>query len=93
MVNIAVGQNLKPRLWDSITFPILSYLGPSAEIISDSIFQDMVDAGFTANLSICFTKPDFTTPSRELNLKMLDAAQRVGLKLVICDTRINLPEL
>lgn len=66
--------------WDSLSFPIMAWWGPPAGIVDDSVFQDMVDAGFTANL---------TFASRDENLMMLRVAHKAGLKLSVYDSRID----
>jgi hypothetical protein len=85
------GQDSKTYPWDTINFPILSWLGPSADKVNDSVFQNMIDAGFTLNLSekLDYSKQEETLPTIEENLKMLDVAEKVGLKLLILDSRIN----
>jgi hypothetical protein len=83
------GQLVGGKAWEKLSFPIISWFGPSSELITDTIFQDMVDAGFTANLSFSLSKTR-PVPTREANIKMLDHARNVGLTLLIVDERIDI---
>jgi hypothetical protein len=84
-------QKLELKSWETLTFPIFSWLGPSSHIVSDTIFRDLSDAGFNLNWSADFFKPGTGTgipATLEENIRMLNIAEKVGLRLLIFDKRL-----
>ena len=71
----------KGPVWESVSFPIMTWFGIRAEHFDIEHFQDLADAGFTINFSHVFDV--------ETNKKALDLAAQVGVKLLIGDARIN----
>ena len=78
------------KTWEALDFPIMGWRGPPTRIVRDSIFQDVMDAGFTANFNGYFySEVQSVDIQRIENKRMLAVAERVGLKLLIMDTRID----
>lgn len=77
---INCGNPQKESSLEKVSFPIMTWVGPDMSLGMEKVFQGVVDAGFTVN---------FTGGTREVNLRALDIAQKVGLKLLIGDPRIN----
>ena len=66
---------------ESVSFPIMTWFGIPSEYLDIQHFQELADAGFTINFSHLGTEV--------LNLKALNLARQVGVKLVVNDNRIN----
>jgi hypothetical protein len=81
--SIVYGQNehLKNSIPDSASLPIMAWYGLTAKQLDIAHFRELADAGFIINFS------DLRTPA--LNKKALALAQKVGIKLIINDNRIQ----
>ena len=75
---LAVACSKTPR---QESFPIVSIYGPDKDMIHRQAFEQLRNAGFNINLS------NFNDP--KLNLKALDVANQVGVKLILVDRRIE----
>ena len=75
-------QQLQKPISESVSFPIMTWYGLTAEQLDIAHFRELADAGFTINFSHFGTY--------ELNKKALDLAEQVGVKLLIMDDRIQL---
>jgi hypothetical protein len=81
--SILYGQNqyVQNPIPESAPFPIMAWYGLTENQLDIQHFQELADAGFTINFS------DLRTP--ELNKKALALAEKVGIKLIINDNRIQ----
>lgn len=70
----------KPPAEESLSFPIMTWYGPGKEHTDLAHFREMANAGFTINLC----RFDVET-----NKKALGLAEKVGMKVVIGDYRIQ----
>ncbi len=74
-------NHLRNPFENSLSFPVMTWYGLTADQLDIKHFRDLKNAGFTINFS--------SLGSYELNKKALDLAQQVGLKLIISDNRIQ----
>jgi len=61
---------------DEGVFPIMSWAGPSGDMIRPDIMQDLAEAGFTISHS---------SPNKGERLRALDIAADAGLRVMLCD--------
>jgi len=74
-------QQLQKPVFKSVSIPIMTWFGLTAEQLDLAHFRELANAGFTINFSSFGTY--------ELNKKALDLAEQVGIKLVISDDRLQ----
>ena len=81
--SIGYGQNspVPKRISASKLFPVMTWYGLTAQQLDIAHFKELADAGFTVNFS--------NLGSYELNKKALNLAEKVGIKLIIGDKRIQ----
>ena len=78
-----VQQNKDESLpvWETMSFPIAGWISFGEEDLDLSHFQELADAGFT------ITSAHYEDAA--LNLKAMDLAQQVGVKVAVVDMRIQ----
>src|SRR5205085_2805994 len=74
----------QPSSWQPQNFPISYWCGPPGEFVTLERFQEIKDANFT------YVFPSCGSVSPELNHKILDLCQQVGLKAFIQDPQMPL---
>ncbi len=74
-------QRLRRPISESASFPIMAWYGPTPGQLDLAHFRQLAEAGFTVDLSNLGTF--------ELNKKALELAQKVGIKLLVGDSRIQ----
>jgi hypothetical protein len=70
------------RAADEEQFEVSYWLGPPEKFTTLERYREIKEAGFT------IAAPPLHTPSVEMNRKILDLCQQVGLKALIADTRM-----
>ena len=78
---IQPNKDKSPPVWETLSFPIAGWVGFEEEYLDLAHFQDLADAGFT------ITSAHYEDAA--LNLKAMDLAQQVGVKVAVVDLRIQ----